>query len=175
MLSKTTHITIIDGYNVIHKIDFLSDCLGKSLENARNHLIALCAHIRKNTGSFETMFLVFDGKENHTTYSPSCFDNSLKIFFSSKHKEADRLILDLLSECDRNQRVRVISDDNFVSNNARARGARVESPATFVAKAKRPRSASGKPRRFKKEIKKGLSYTEQRLITEEYKRYLWHE
>ena len=112
-------IYILDAYNVIHKIPRLEALLEKDLRSARDGLMELCGRIALSRGDIEKMVLVFDGKtEFRDLLQPS--PQKIELVFSDTGEEADERIGTVLKDLAEKVRKCVVSDDNFVRNQARA-------------------------------------------------------
>lgn len=154
---------ILDGYNVIHAIPALEKTLGKSLEAARNALTEYCREYRSRRGDLEKIVIVFDGKHNFMDLPGITAGQGIEIVFSETGQEADDKILDWIE--DRNPRAAaVVSGDNYVINNVKARGVDVLSVTEF-------RSAVEK-RNAKTDPGPQLSAAQASAITEEYEKFL---
>ena len=124
---------ILDAYNVIHKIRGLDRALDKDLRAAREALVALCAGYASGRGDVSKIILVFDGKtEFHGLPNPA--PSKIKIIFSDTGEDADERIILVLEELSKQPRKCVVSDDNFVRNQARAHQTPVMSVAEFETK-----------------------------------------
>lgn len=163
---------IVDGYNVIHAVPALARCLDRSLEAAREALVAVCQAYRARRGDVRRLCVVFDGAAAHEGW-PQAERGGVVIRFTRGAEEADGEILRMLRESGR-EPCAVVSNDNVVCNNARAHRAQVVSAEAFYAVAlRRPLGASENRRRAQPPVEKmTLPCRDAQAITEEYRRHL---
>ena len=112
-------IYILDAYNVIHKIRSLDRALNKDLRAAREALIRLCAEYAAGRGDVSKIILVFDGKSEFQDL-PHNAPPKIKMIFSDTGEDADERIITVLEDLSKQPHKCVVSDDNFVRNQARA-------------------------------------------------------
>ena len=125
---------IVDGYNAIHKIPALSGKMERSLREARSALTRLAGeYCRRKLGGTDKYYVVFDGREEYD--SPLHPSPPHQVF--AHRQKADHKIIDLLRKLSPRYRITVVSDDNFVNNNARALKAGVIGIAAFSAALKK--------------------------------------
>jgi predicted RNA-binding protein with PIN domain len=124
-------IYILDAYNVIHKIRRLESCLNKDLKAARDALQCLCQEWAASRGDVSEIILVFDGRSEFRDLYPGN-SGKIRILFSETGEEADEKIVEVLEDLGSVQK-KVVSDDNFVRNQARAYQAPVLSVGQFEA------------------------------------------
>ena len=158
---------IIDGYNVIYAVPALRQALDRSLEAARQALIAYCRAFQAGRLDLH-LTIVFDGTEGSAVgVLPPV--GGISVLYTDRSEEADERILALL----RSQpwsRVTVVSNDIYITNNARAHGARVIPADHFFPPARTSRPPAG--RRREPSGKAALPARAAAAITEEYRSYL---
>ena len=159
---------VLDGYNVIHALPELARHLDRSLEAAREALVALCRDYRARRGDIERLYVVFDGDHASGRW-PKTERGGVTVLFTERPEKADERILSLIRAQGGRARFLVVSNDNEIFNNARALGARAISAQEFSGRL-RPSSA----RRSKPPAadKPPLSPHAARRITEEYRKHL---
>lgn len=130
---REKNICIIDGYNVIHKINALRNLLssGKPLD-AREGLLRYCAEWWRNRRDVHCFYVVFDGDSSvlPNAVSPS---SEIVVIFTKTKQTADEKIIQLLEEYNKNFRYIVVSADQFVVQNAKKRGATIMHPSEFYS------------------------------------------
>lgn len=111
---------VIDAYNLIHKTPSLESALDKDLRSARDALILHCEKLIERRGDITKIILVFDGRsEFHDLQQPQI--HKIEIIFSSTNETADEKIIEVLQSLSNHKNItRVVSDDNFVKNQARS-------------------------------------------------------
>ena len=165
-------IYILDAYNVIHKIPSLDAALDKDLRTARAALIELCGRWALSRGEVFKIILVFDGKSEFRDL-PQSSPPKVQLVFSETGEDADERIGDILEELGEKTTKCVVSDDNFVRNQARAYKTQVISVSEFnqwihkTGKNKiNPASSSSSSKNF------SLSRKAADEITQAYKKHL---
>ena len=159
-------IIVVDGYNVIHAVPELARQLERSLEAAREALLAACRNYRARRGDIARLYVVFDGDETISLDS-SIERGGVTALFTQREEEADARILALVRASGGGERFVVVSNDTMIINNARVHGARVWSAQEFVAQLhpKPPaHAASGGEQK--------ISPQQAHEITEAYRRHL---
>lgn len=161
---------ILDGYNIIHKIPALEKQLEKNLQSARDALLRFCKSLLQSRGDVEKITVVFDGASD--VFSDAEAWGSVEVIYTATGEDADDRILDYLKKIS-TRRVIVVSDDNYVCNNARAMKARIISGTDFFS-GKTRLSGAKKTNRLSKgnEPGKKISVQDQNKITNEYADYL---
>ena len=109
-------ILIVDGYNAINKIRYLSDIAEESLRSARDALTELADDYKRRDGGISRVCIVFDGKDQYRGLDIP----RPKEHIFSKTGDGDRKIIEMIREFSDEATVVVASDDNYVRNNARA-------------------------------------------------------
>lgn len=161
---------ILDAYNVIHKIRSLEQALDKDLRTAREALIALCGRLAASRGDISKIILVFDGKSEFWNLSHPC-PPKVKLVFSETGEDADERIVTVLEELPSKTPKCVVSDDNFVRNQARSHETRVMPVAEFEALALRT-GKTGKGKSNAPSVSDSLSPKIAGEITAAYKKAL---
>ena len=116
---------IIDGYNVIHKIDQLK---GKRLRTQREGLIRLLETARMRSKRFRDMMVVFDGQ---TDVLAPRIHSSIKVVFT-RGKSADKKIKEIVESSSFARDIAVVSDDREIKFYISSLGARKTSVAEFL-------------------------------------------
>ena len=109
-------ILIVDGYNAINRIKYLSDIADGSLKCARDALTELANGYKRRDGGISRVCVVFDGKDQYRDLDIP----RPKEHIFSKTGDGDRKIIEMVREFSDKATVVVASDDNYVRNNARA-------------------------------------------------------
>ena len=161
---------ILDGYNVIHAVPELARHLDRSLQSAREALVRLCQDYRRARGDIGRLYVVFDGRAAHASGSPAADVGGVAVLFTQAPEEADERILRVIEDERGRGRCVVVSNDNEVSNNARAFGARIISAQAFY-KSIRPSATPGS-RAKGGSSKAALSPRDAHQITEGYRTHL---
>ena len=58
-------ILIVDGYNVINKVKYLSDIADRSLKDAREAVTKLANEYKRRDGGISEVYVIFDGKNQY--------------------------------------------------------------------------------------------------------------
>jgi len=168
-------VLIIDGYNVIHALPPLARALDVSLEESRRALLAMCEAIRRRRRDVREIFAVFDGDERYGHPSEGARAGA-RVVFTSRREDADERILSLIRRAGGREPVVVVSNDTYVSNNARAHGAQAWPASRFAALAvpgRKPGASSRRAAADRQDQEKPAPDTAQAgRITEEYRRAL---
>lgn len=151
---------LIDGYNVIRQMSFLS---GKTLRGEREGLIRFIKE-KKPQGK-NRVAIVFDGQKGVS--SPPQQNSEIKVIFT-KNISADEKIKKMVEKGDAKQMV-VVSDDKEIKFCVRNLGAKVLSVKEFIEKGLPNRRPTGK-KMISPQEKKLPSQTKE--ITQELER-LW--
>jgi uncharacterized protein len=119
---------LIDGYNLLHKDSTLKSHAKRSLEEARDRLIAAVAAYR--SGDTEIV-LVFDGRGGGVGVGAPA--PGVRIRFACHPQSADQLILELIEREGRKSRLTVVTSDwKDIGRIARAEGVRCVSSESFL-------------------------------------------
>ena len=116
---------IIDGYNAISKIKEFDVKKDISLESSRLSFIKALTDFRQRNGRFNKIIVVFDGKGDGLGPDRETYGD-VEVLFSSKGKDADKAIVDILKISSKNN-ITISSDDNFIKNHTRAFGCEIMS------------------------------------------------
>ncbi len=116
---------IIDGYNAISKIKEFDVKKDISLESSRLSFIKALVDFRQRNRKFNKIIVVFDGKGDSLGLARETYEN-VEVLFSSKDKDADKAIVDILKISSKDN-ITVSSDDNFIKNHTRAFGCEIMS------------------------------------------------
>ena len=160
---------ILDGYNVIHAVPELARQLDRSLEAAREALVALCGEYRARRGDVARLYVIFDGNQDDAS-GPRAGRGGVRVLFTQRQEEADERILSLIRADGRRSRFVIVSNDTHIFNNARALGARVISVQTFYGEVHPARPGRSEPSASAGKIQ--LSTRDSQQITEEYRKSL---
>ena len=154
---------IIDGYNVIKQVTFLS---GKKLRDGREGLVRFIEQYRPQGSRRNQVTIVFDGRAE--VLSPE-MKTDIRIIFS-RNEEADDVIKRMMEKAANPGQCIVVSDDKAVVFFCRSVGAKGQSVKDFIANTglkKKPRKKSA----YKPESKE-LSQDIADKITDDLKK-LW--
>ena len=121
---------LIDGYNLIRQVPELFCFEARSLEAAREQLLAALRRYRQYKPHAITV--VFDGRSEFSERAEPFRDKGLTICFSTSAQTADDVIVRLLQH-KRGETV-VVSSDRAVQQAARTAGAAVLDSVTFYKK-----------------------------------------
>ncbi len=122
---------ILDGYNVIGKIDSLTRVKDRDgLERSREALAAMLADRTGRRGGRE-FIIVFDGQGSDGSLPAASYIRGIKCYFTRRGVEADDFIGDLLAAMKDKRQVAVISADNKVANKCRVHGVPVSPPSAL--------------------------------------------
>jgi len=132
---------IIDGYNLVHKIQRLQ---GKKLRTQREALIVILELAQLTNRCLKDLTVVFDGQ--HGVLAPPL--NSLVKVIFAKGISADKKIKQMVASSSYARDIGVVSDDRQIRSSANALGAKKISVESFL---KLIHSSGKKPRSFKLE------------------------
>jgi len=121
-------ILIVDGYNVIHRIQYLADLSDRDLGEARQVVTDLAHSFKRKTGGIKEVYVVFDGKTEYRDAGLPSRDD--QIF--SDTGEGDKKIVEVIERHSDSGTVVVVSDDNYVRNSARAHSASLLRPRDLM-------------------------------------------
>jgi predicted RNA-binding protein with PIN domain len=121
-------ILVIDGYNAINKIRYLSDIADRSLRDARDAVTELANEYKKRDGGISEVYVVFDGK---TQYRDADIPRPRQHIFS-RTGQGDRKVIEMIKKFAGKATVIAVSDDNYVRNNARAYNASLLRPEELI-------------------------------------------
>ena len=109
-------ILVIDGYNVINKISYLSEIADRNLQEARQAVTELANKYKRKDGGISEVYVVFDGKDQYRNLDIP----APKEHIFSTTGQGDRKIIETVKRASDKGVAIVVSDDNYVRNNARA-------------------------------------------------------
>jgi len=125
---------LIDGYNLLYKDGVLKNQAERSLEEAREQLVAMVGAYR--TGDMEIV-VIFDGRggEGRRRKAPS---PGVQVRFSRHPQTADHLILEIIGKEKRRRSLTVVtSDRKDIGRVAQAEGVRWISSESFLRRLQR--------------------------------------
>lgn len=165
-------IAIIDAYNFIHCHPAFERTLLSNLRASRDAMIRECLAWRRARGDLEVIYLVFDGSSEVFVGAPERYPG-IEIVYSESGREADDVIIDILAGLrSASRKAVVVSNDNYVINNARAFGAATSSVEAFYDRMRRggrvKTSGRAKEAKASREVPPELADE----ITREYKKIL---
>jgi len=155
---------VVDGYNAIYAVPEARKKLGKSLESARNNILALSKEYARKSGYIDEVRVVFDGDDRYRYLDSLDLGRLRSQVFSSTGK-GDEKIIAMVKACSRGGKVVLASNDNYIRNNARAYGAALMDVKELGVK-KRKLAGSGRDGRG------GLDSSDYDKITREYREEL---
>jgi predicted RNA-binding protein with PIN domain len=120
---------IIDGYNLLHQIDHLSELLSQDIQLARHRLVRTVESTAHRMAPQTT--IVFDGRESGQ--DEALTSKHLEIFFSSGSQTADGVIEKLVSRYVRPEKILVVTSDRAEADTVLSDGAQVMSSQEFIA------------------------------------------
>ena len=118
---------IIDGYNVIKQVTFLT---GKKLKTGREGLLRLIETYKPQGSSRNEVTVVFDGRAEISSLHPQ---TSVGVIFS-KGESADEKIKKMVEKSSNPRRIVVVSDDKQITYYCRAHGAKIKSVQEFLGR-----------------------------------------
>jgi predicted RNA-binding protein with PIN domain len=125
-MSSTYRETVIDGYNLIHKLGKVS--AGAPMAELRERLEAVLGRYRQKSRRHVTV--VYDGGSGPKSLT---LTGAVNITFSGTIKSADRWIIDhVRSLGSRASMTLVVSSDREIQRNATAYGAKCIDSETFI-------------------------------------------
>ncbi|MBU1044696.1 MAG: NYN domain-containing protein [Candidatus Omnitrophica bacterium] len=125
---------IIDGYNVIKQVSFLT---GKKLRSGREGLVRFIELYRPHGSNRNQVTLVFDGQADVS--SPQFKSQVIVIF--SKGESADEKIKRMVERSKNPKRIVVVTDDKEIMFCCRSIGATVSSVRDFINSSYRAKQA----------------------------------
>jgi predicted RNA-binding protein with PIN domain len=124
-------ITIIDGYNAVHRVPAWAEALESSLEEGREALLRYCSRWMRQRGDVWLFYVVFDG-DSSVPHSQTSYGEGVRVIFTPSAELADDRILQIVREWGDTARYTVVSDDNYVKRVARQHGAALQSVDAFA-------------------------------------------
>ena len=123
-------ITIIDGYNAVHRVPAWAEALERSLEEGRDALLRYCSRWMAQRGDVWLFYVVFDG-DSSVPHSQTSYGEGVRVIFTPSAELADDRILRIVREWGDTARYTVVSDDNYVKRVARQHGAALQTVDAF--------------------------------------------
>ena len=120
---------VVDGYNVIYRIPALEAKMDISLQEARRGVTDLARAYQRRCGGIDKVLVVFDGKTMYRRMGHR--DEPYNIY--SNTGEGDLEVVRAVGRFSKNYHAMVVTDDNFIRNNARAHGATIISVSDFAS------------------------------------------
>lgn len=161
---------IIDGYNFIHAIPVFEKKLDTSLKSARDFLMHSCLLLKQKRGDIRSITVVFDGVSDYQDLDLPSYPG-LKVVYTETKEDADDRIVEIMGHYESRTPCVIVSNDNYVLNNARAFGKSSMSAKDFYQMMldgnrdkKRKENSSHKDSVMK--------HDQAKQITEEYKKIL---
>ncbi len=124
------NLLVIDGYNCMKRTRAFEKELDASLERARRAFLEMVKKFSRKNHTYGAIMVVFDGKGDIDSHPDR--DGSASVIFSTRGESADEVIRRLLEKYAVGRRISVVSDDNYVTNHARAYGADVIACSDFL-------------------------------------------
>ena len=159
-------VAIIDGYNVINRVEIFRRHLDVSLLSARQALVRYCSRWLLDRRDYDEFVIVFDGNSSVMPYSVESRQGVRVLFTQTKEEADDRILAILKDNVDRSACV-VISSDNYVAGNARILGAKVVDVDDFI---RRLSVRNGQAVGRRPDVDDALSPAEERVINERLKK-----
>ena len=125
-----SYLVLIDGYNLINQLSDLVKASSKSIDFARDRLLAMVeAYCDYNHAEG---IIVYDGNKPNQTIE----GHNPVIMFSKAGETADTVIESLVYKLDDRQRARVVTDDRQILNMIMGMGAFTMSTSAFELEAR---------------------------------------
>lgn len=121
---------IIDGYNLLHKVDELQLLLRSDIELARHKLVRMLEETALRMAPQTT--IVFDGREQGQ--DAALTSKHLEIFFSPGKHTADTVIERLVARFPTPGKILVVTSDRAEADTVLSDGAQVMSCSDFLAR-----------------------------------------
>lgn len=120
---------IIDGYNLLHKIETLAKMLRTDMATARHRLVRMVESTALQMAPQTT--IVFDGRE--AGQDAALTSKHLEIYFSPGNLTADTIIERLVSKFPEAGKILVVTSDHAEHDTVSSAGAYVMSSEEFLA------------------------------------------
>ena len=117
---------IIDGYNVVKQVTFLT---GKKLRDGREGLVRFIEQYRPQGSKRNEVTIVFDGKTEVISHS---MKTEIRVIFS-RNESADDVIKRMIEKASNPGQYIVVSDDKAIAFYCRSIGAKGLSVKDFIA------------------------------------------
>ena len=110
------HLTIVDGYNVIHAWESLSEIASFSLEKARESLM----HVLSNYVAFTkcSLILVFDAYLVKDGAGSDFIHDGYRVVYTKEDQTADAFIEKIMHDFGPDYEIRVVSGDKLIQFSA---------------------------------------------------------
>lgn len=141
---------IIDGYNVIYRLEKFRHALSAGLEPARNELISLVRSY--HAGKKINATIVFDGDEVGFIDQSTQPLHWLRVIYSKYPAKADPIIKQLIQKSSNKKDVVLVSADNDLAQCARQEHAQVLSPDEFYQRASKHASQDQVEQKFDSDV-----------------------
>jgi predicted RNA-binding protein with PIN domain len=164
-------IMILDAYNILHRHPVWAPLLERSLEEARDALLAYCRRWTQSRGDVWLFIAVFDGDSGVVGGQRSA-GQGVRVVYSATGESADDRILKILHEFGDDFDYVVVSDDREVMQRAKLLGADLMSASDFGSFLSTQRGRGGKGRKAKPLSDDALPPHEAKAITDSLRR-LW--
>ena len=125
------HLTILDGYNVIHAWEKLEKISRANLEEARDTLVDILVNYAAYTKMEFT--LVFDAYRVKDGRGSDCKEGGVQVIFTKQDETADTYIERIMSELGPNYNIRVVTADRLLQFSAVGSGILRMTPKEFEA------------------------------------------
>jgi predicted RNA-binding protein with PIN domain len=158
---------VIDGYNAICKIPGLRKIMDKDLSGARSSITFMAEEYKRTCGGIARTVVVFDGRDEYMGLNGS--GRGVQRF--SRTGQGDDEIIAVVKKLSLSYDVSVVSDDNYIRNNARAHGAAIIPVSGFTAYLSK-KNKKFKPQPYKEKHAGKVSASQARAINEELKK-IW--
>ena len=146
---------IVDGYNLINKIEKLNKL---SLKGKRDAFLSLLADYKARISLRNKITVVFDGKRE--VFHPAVKNSYLDVIFS-KGQDADSLIRTMIDEKVNSKSLVIVTDDNEILYYAKSRRIRHKSAKGFLEQINRKRNTSRQDEDFKIDFKQAYKINEE--------------
>jgi predicted RNA-binding protein with PIN domain len=121
---------IIDGYNLLHKVEKLARLLGTDIQAARHRLVRMVEATALRMAHQTT--IVFDGREAGS--DPALTSEQIEVFFSPGHLSADTIIERLVCKAPNPGQTLVVTSDHAEHDTVSSAGAQTMSSEDFMAR-----------------------------------------
>jgi predicted RNA-binding protein with PIN domain len=119
---------IIDGYNLLHKVETLSKLLRSDIQNARHQLVRMVENTAHIMAPQTT--IVFDGREAGS--DDALTSKYLEVFFSPSNLSADSVIERLVCKFPQPEKILVVTSDHAERDTVASAGAQTMSSEDFL-------------------------------------------
>ncbi len=148
-MRKTVYI--VDGYNVVHRVAALRECLSAGPAAGRRALLAYCSEWMTRRRDVWLFYVVFDGDSSvHPAEEGAA--PGVRAVYTETGETADRRVLALAAERAQDAHCVVVSDDREVVSKAREERASAMSASAFFAVLRPERGRGGEAADDKTEL-----------------------